>query len=218
MRLAPSILSADFTRLYDDISMVRDAGGLDLIHIDVMDGIFVPNISIGLPVIRSIRKAFPNEVLDTHLMIDRPERFIEDFAQAGSDIITVQAESTNHLHRVLTKIHSLGKKAGVAINPATPLCMLEHILCDCDMVLIMSVNPGFGGQSYIPQSTAKIAALKSMISAKGIPVEIEADGGIGASNIKAVTDAGADIIVAGSAIFGKPDIKKAVIELRNAIK
>jgi ribulose-phosphate 3-epimerase len=218
MRLAPSILSADFTHLYEDISMVRDAGGLDLIHIDVMDGIFVPNISIGLPVIRSIRKAFPNEVLDTHLMIDRPERFIEDFAQAGSDIITVQAESTNHLQRVLTKIHSLGKKAGVAINPATPLCMLEHILCDCDMVLIMSVNPGFGGQSYIPQSTAKIAALKSMISAKGIPVDIEADGGIGASNIKTVTDAGADIIVAGSAIFGKPDIKKAVIELRNAVK
>ncbi len=206
VKLAPSILSADFKRLGEEIQTVADAGAA-YIHIDVMDGDFVPSISFGMPVIRAIREV-TDKVFDVHLMVSDPDRYIEAFADCGADIITVHAEACRHLDRTVSLIHSLGKKAGVALNPATDIRVLSYILEQVDMVLIMSVNPGFGGQKYIPYCTQKIRDLRRMIDERGLDVEIEVDGGINASTIREVLEAGADVLVAGSAVFGEnPAVK-----------
>ncbi len=214
MKLSPSILSANFTRLAEDIRTVQSAGGIDLLHVDVMDGQFVPNITIGAPVVQALRKEFPDMVLDVHLMVEQPERFLDDFIRAGSDVLSVHVESTKHLQRQLSYIRSCGVKACAALNPATPLSTLDYVLEDVDMVLIMTVNPGFGGQKFIPQSLGKIAELRKIIDSRGLPVEIEIDGGASPANIREITQAGADVVVAGSAIFGSKDIPETVRQMR----
>ncbi len=197
--LAPSILSADFAHLGNDIKTIDNAGA-DYVHIDVMDGKFVPSISFGMPVMKAIRK-YTDKVFDVHLMIEEPGRYINEFKEAGADIITVHAEACCHLNRTLQAIKNAGCKTGVALNPATPLSVLDYVLEYTDMVLIMSVNPGFGGQSYIPNSTEKIAQIRDIINKRGLDTDIEVDGGINQSNVTEVIDAGANVIVAGSAIF-----------------
>lgn len=197
--LAPSILSADFSRLGEDLSLA-ERNGITMLHIDVMDGMFVPSISLGFPVIESIRKK-TNMVFDVHLMIKEPERYVERFAESGADMITVHAEACLHLHRTIGQIRQLGVKCGVALNPATPLSVLDYVLEDLDMVLLMTVNPGFGGQSFIPAMYGKIQALKELIVRRNLNIDIEVDGGIKVSNTKEVLAAGANILVAGSAVF-----------------
>ena len=199
INIAPSILSADFSRLAQEIKMVEDAGA-DLLHIDVMDGCFVPNITIGPVVVKSIRKG-SKLPFDVHLMIDNPDRYIQLFVDAGADILSVHVEATPHIHRSIQLIKSLGVKACVALNPATPLDVVDHILDDVDMILLMTVNPGFGGQSYIPAMTQKIINLRQKIKAHGKEIDIQIDGGVGLNNIEEVTKAGANVIVAGSAIY-----------------
>ena len=199
IKLAPSILSADFSRLGRDIS-VLDASPAHYIHTDVMDGLFVPNLSLGLPVIRSIRP-YTDKVFDVHLMITRPERYIKDFVEAGADLITVHAEASLHLHRTVRAIRETGAKVGVALNPSTPLSAVEYVLPDLDMVLLMSVDPGFGGASYIPAVTAKIERLREVIRTGGYAADIEVDGGITPENASSVIQAGANILVAGSSVF-----------------
>ncbi len=206
--IAPSILSADFTRLADEIASVK-AGGAKMLHVDVMDGHFVPNITIGLPVVKSIRKA-TDMVIDTHLMISEPGRYAVDFVKAGADMVSVHVEADHHLHRTLTAITGAGAKAGVAINPATPIEMLTEALPYADFILLMSVNPGFGGQSFIPTMIDKLRRLKQMIAASGLPVRVEIDGGIDESNIGEVVRSGAEMIVAGSAVYGRGDPSAAV--------
>lgn len=206
--IAPSILSADFTRLAEEIAAVK-AGGAKMLHVDVMDGHFVPNITIGLPVVRSIRKA-TGLVIDTHLMISEPGRYAVEFVKAGADMVSVHIEADHHLHRTLTAIREAGAKAGIAINPATPIELLTEALPYADFVLLMSVNPGFGGQSFIPTMTDKLRRLKEMIRLSGLPVRIEIDGGIDESNISEIVKAGAEMIVAGSAVFGRGEPTNAV--------
>lgn len=206
--IAPSILSADFARLGEEITEVLNCGA-DVIHIDVMDGHFVPNITIGPLVVKAVRK-ITDAPLDVHLMIEDPDMYLDDFAEAGADWITVHAETGYHLHRTIHRIKELGKKAGVVLNPATPLASIEWILEDIDLVMLMSVNPGFGGQSFIPATITKIKQLREMISARGLNVGIEVDGGIGPDNIGEVARAGANIFVAGSAIFGQDNYRQAI--------
>lgn len=209
IKLAPSILSADFSRLGEDIREIDNAGA-DYIHIDVMDGIFVPSISFGLPVIKSIRK-ITDKPFDVHLMIDEPVRYVKEFAQAGADIITVHAEACKHLNRTIQTIKEEGVKAGVVLNPSTSLSALDYILEDVDMVLLMSVNPGFGGQTYISNVTGKIRVLRKILEERNLNVEIEVDGGVNLENAAEVIEAGADVLVAGSAVFNgnkKENIEK----------
>lgn len=206
-QLAPSILSADFAVLGADIKKA-EAAGARYLHIDVMDGHFVPSLSLGFPVIKAIRK-LTDMVFDVHLMIDNPDTYIAEFAAAGADIITVHAEVCPHLNRTIASIKEKGVKAGVVLNPSTPLSALDYILEDLDMVLLMTVNPGFGGQKYIESCTRKIAELRQMITERGLNIDIEVDGGIKLSNVQKVLDAGANIIVAGSAVF-EGDIEQNV--------
>jgi ribulose-phosphate 3-epimerase len=214
--IAPSLLSADFGRLAEEVRAV-EAAGADLLHVDVMDGRFVPNITIGPPVVAAIRKV-ATAPLDVHLMIAEPERYIEEFAKAGADVITVHAEATPHLQRAVARIRELGKKAGVSLNPSTSLSAIEWVLTDVDMVLIMSVNPGFGGQAFLRPSLGKIELLRTQLIRAGLNVDIQVDGGIKAENVGEVVSAGANVIVSGSGIFGTPDYKKTVDLMRKNIR
>jgi ribulose-phosphate 3-epimerase len=212
IKIAPSILSADFSRLGEEIRRVEQAGA-DWIHIDVMDGHFVPNLTFGPPVIAAIRK-ITKLPFDVHLMIDNPQEMLEPFMDAGADIVTVHAETAPHLHRLIQAIKQRGLKAGVSLNPSTPLAEVEEVLGDLDMVLVMSVNPGFGGQKFIPATLDKISRLKAMIDARKLAVDIEVDGGIVPATARQVVAAGANILVAGSAVYGSADIATAIRELR----
>ncbi len=215
-KLSPSILSADFSQLKEDIKKI-EIGGADYVHIDVMDGGFVPNITLGPPVIKSIRK-ITNMVFDVHLMINNPDFFIEDFYNSGADIITVHQEACIHLHRTIQKIKSFGIKAGVALNPATPVSMIKDIIEDVDMVLLMSVNPGFGGQSLIYNVKEKFLDLKELMYKKNIVKDIQIDGGVTLDNLKEVLDWGANVIVAGSAIYNTEDVVKRTIEFKKIMQ
>lgn len=208
IKLAPSILSADFARLLEDVKKVEKAG-CEYLHIDVMDGHFVPNITLGPGVIKSLRKDV-NMVFDAHLMIENPDNYIKEFVDAGCDIIVVHQEACKHLHRTIQNIKSYNVKVGVALNPATPIETIKHILDYIDMVLIMTVNPGFGGQSFIDNTISKIKELKSIIDSKNLNIDIQVDGGIKPENVQKVVSAGANVIVAGSAIFNSDDIQKTV--------
>jgi ribulose-phosphate 3-epimerase len=214
--VAPSILSADFTRLGEEVRAV-DAAGADWIHVDIMDGRFVPNISFGPDVVAAIRRSTAKP-LNVHLMIVEPERYLEAFAQAGADHLLVQAEpgSTIHLHRVLSRIRELGRKAGVVLDPATPPQAIEYVVHLCEVILVMTVNPGFGGQAFLPEMAPKIAAVRAMCEARGLSPWIEVDGGQSADTVATAVGAGADAIVAGSAIFGSADYAAAIAGIRQA--
>ncbi len=211
-KIAPSILSADFARLGEEIRAV-EAAGADYIHVDVMDGRFVPNITIGPLVVEAARRA-TSLPLDVHLMIAEPDRYVPAFAEAGADLVVVHAEAALHLHRTVQLIKSLGRKAGVALNPATPLNCLEYVLEELDLVLLMTVNPGFGGQSFIEACLPKIQALRGMLDRRGLETELEVDGGVKTDNIDRISHAGADVFVAGSAVFGSGDYVSTIAELR----
>ena len=213
VKVAPSILSADFSRLGDEIRAV-EAAGADLIHVDVMDGHFVPNITIGPLIVEACRRV-TKLPLDVHLMIENPEQYIADFAKAGADCLTVHVEAATHLHRLIQNIREhKGVKAGVSLNPASSLEALDYVLADIDLVLIMSVNPGFGGQAFIPSQLDKIRALRKRITDRKLDIEIEVDGGVKPANASEITAAGADILVAGSAVFGAKDYRSAIQGIR----
>jgi ribulose-phosphate 3-epimerase len=215
VQIAPSLLSADFSRLGDEVR-AAERGGADIIHIDVMDGHFVPNLTMGPLVVSAVRKV-TSLPLDVHLMIEQPDRHIEAFVKAGASRISVHAEVLPHMHRTVHYIQSFGVKAGVAINPATPVSALEEIAADLDHVLVMSVNPGFGGQTFIARSESKLRAVRQLLTRLGSRAPIEVDGGIDASTAPLVAAAGADILVAGQAIFGQPDPERATRDLRAAV-
>lgn len=212
IKIAPSILSADFARLGEEIRAI-EAGGADYVHVDVMDGHFVPNITIGPLLVDAIRPV-TQLPLDVHLMIANPDQYVPAFAEAGADIIVVHAEASTHLHRTVQLIKSFGKKAGVSLNPATSLTALEMILPDLDLVLLMTVNPGFGGQSFIESCLPKISALRQQIKQQGLDVELEVDGGVKIDNIAKIAAAGADVFVAGSAVFGTDDYAATIAALK----
>jgi ribulose-phosphate 3-epimerase len=212
IKIAPSILSADFSRLGDDIKAVEEAGA-DYIHVDVMDGHFVPNITIGPLVVQAIRPV-TKLPLDVHLMIENPDRYIEEFAKAGADIISVHVEASPHLHRTVQLIKQHGVKAGVVINPATSVDSIRHILQDVDLVLLMTVNPGFGGQAFIESVVPKIKEVSDLVKTQGLNVEIEVDGGVNPETARLCVEAGANVLVAGSAIYGKKDLKGAIEAIR----
>jgi ribulose-phosphate 3-epimerase len=217
IQVAPSILSADFGRLAEEVRAV-DRAGCDQIHVDVMDGRYVPNLTIGPLVVEAVRRA-TSKPLDVHLMIVEPERYLEAFARAGADTITVHVEASVHLHRTIQQIKALGKRAGVALNPHTHESTIDHVLDDLDLVLVMSVNPGFGGQSFIPAAVRKVAALRRRLEERGRPlssIDIEVDGGINASTAADVAAAGANLLVAGSAVFGQRDYREAMDGIRAA--
>lgn len=214
IKIAPSILSADFVNMERDIKMLEKAGA-DYVHCDVMDGMFVPNITFGPQMIKSISN-ITDLPLDVHLMVQSPERYVEEFANAGADIITVHVEATTHLQRTLSVIRSLGKKAGAVLNPATSLDTLEYVLDDVDMVLLMSVNPGFGGQTFIPAVLEKTRRLKEMIDRSGKKIDIEIDGGVSPANIAEVVNVGANVVVAGSAVFGAKNPEQVIWEMKQS--
>lgn len=214
VRIAPSILSADFARLADAVATV-EAAGADQVHVDVMDGHFVPNITIGVPVVAALKRV-TRLPLDVHLMITEPDRYVEAFAAAGADVISVHVEAATHLHRTLTKIRQLNVRAGVAINPATPIDHLHDVASELDVVLVMSVNPGFGGQSFIPHSVQKVAAARALLDRAGSQADIEVDGGVDLNNAMTLVGAGATILVAGASVFGTADPGGAVRGLRQA--
>jgi len=214
--IAPSILSADFGKLFDEIEMINQSEA-DWFHVDVMDGVFVPNISFGFPVMKPLQSK-ATKPLDVHLMIVDPDRYTKAFADAGAHVLTVHVEACTHLHRTLTNIRNHGMKAGVAINPHTPVESIKEVLYLCDVVCLMSVNPGFGGQSFIENTYAKVKTLKSMIIAAGTNTLIEIDGGVSLSNAKMLTDAGADVLVAGNTVFGSANPTQTITELKQLIK
>lgn len=211
--IAPSILSADFSNLQPDIEMINNSEA-DWFHVDVMDGVFVPNISFGFPVIKAIHK-FARKPLDVHLMIIEPDRYLTAFKEVGAGILTVHLEVCHHLHRTVQAIKSLGMQAGVAINPHTPISSLEDIIADIDLVCLMSVNPGFGGQKFIENTYAKVATLKQLIISKNSKAKIEIDGGVDLANASALIKAGADVLVAGNTVFSSPNPKETISKLRN---
>ncbi len=212
IKIAPSILSADFWNLGQEITAVEEAGA-DLLHVDVMDGHFVQNITLGPPIVKSIKKK-AGIPLDVHLMIEDPDKYIPDFVEAGSDILTVHVETCPHLEGTISSIEGLGVKVGAVLNPATPLVFLEHVLEHLDMVLLMSVNPGFGGQKFLPLVLPKIEKLREKIEKAGLKIDVEVDGGINPSNSQLVIDAGANVLVAGSAVFHSSDYKETITKLR----
>ena len=214
-KISPSILSADFCRLGEEVRALEKAGA-DYIHVDVMDGHFVPNLTIGPAMVKAVRRC-TSLPLDVHLMIERPDDFLSDFAKAGANILTVHVEAVTHLHRTLSEIKKCGMRAGVSLNPSTPVCLIEPALDYADLVLVMSVNPGFGGQELILEVLPKIKEIRRLVTRKGRPVELEVDGGIKVDNIGTVADAGADVFVSGSGIFGMPDYAKTIAAMRKNI-
>jgi ribulose-phosphate 3-epimerase len=214
IRIAPSILSADLGRLADEVREVESAGA-DWIHVDVMDGRFVPNITVGPLVVAAVRRATKLPI-DVHLMIVEPERYLEAFAEAGADVISVQLEATRHVQRNLAEIRALGKRAGLVLNPHTPEEAIRYVLGDVDQVLVMSVNPGFGGQTFLPLALPKLRALRERFDRERLKIDLEVDGGISPSTARSVVEAGADVLVAGTAVFGQPDRARALADLRAA--
>ncbi|MYL63742.1 ribulose-phosphate 3-epimerase [Bacillus hwajinpoensis] len=214
IKIAPSILASDFARLGEEVKDV-EAAGADYIHVDVMDGHFVPNITIGAPIVRALRPV-TSLPLDVHLMIENPDQYIEEFAEAGADILTVHAEACPHLHRTIQLIKSKGVKAGVVINPATPVDAIKHVIEDVDLVLLMTVNPGFGGQAFIDRVLSKITETKQLADSLGVSPEIEVDGGVNAETARACIEAGATVLVAGSAIYSQSDRKAAIDQIRQS--